>query len=111
MLEAAEAAEKDGLSAEILKLRTIAPIDWAGHRSVLPARPGRVLVVEETSDRGCVANDIFSHLAQANISCVCAKQNLGASFIGHGAMRDLYELTGLNANALLGRIREVCHEA
>ena len=68
-------------------------------------------MVEETSDRGCVANDIFSHLAQANISCVCAKQNLEASFIGHGAMQDLYELTGLNANALLGRIREVCHEA
>ena len=110
VLEAAEAAEKDGLSAEILKLRTIAPIDWAAIEASC-RKTGRVLVVEETSDRGCVANDIFSHLAQANISCVCAKQNLGASFIGHGAMRDLYELTGLNANALLGRIREVCHEA
>ena len=110
VLEAAEAAEKDGLSAEILKLRTIAPIDWAAIEAAC-RKTGRVLVVEETSDRGCVANDIFSHLAQANISCVCAKQNLGASFIGHGAMQDLYELTGLNANALLGRIREVCHEA
>ena len=110
VLEAAEAAEKDGLSAEILKLRTIAPIDWAAIEASC-RKTGRVLVVEETSDRGCVANDIFSHLAQANISCVCAKQNLGASFIGHGAMQDLYELTGLNANALLGRIREVCHEA
>ena len=110
VLEAAEAAEKDGLSAEILKLRTIAPIDWAAIEASC-RKTGRVLVVEETSDRGCVANDIFSHLAQANISCVCANQNLGSSFIGHGAMQDLYELTGLNANALLGRIREVCHEA
>ena len=75
VLEAAEAAEKDGLSAEILKLRTIAPIDWAAIEASC-RKTGRVLVVEETYDRGCVANDIFSHLAQANISCVCAKQNL-----------------------------------
>ena len=58
VLEAAEAAEKDGLSAEILKLRTIAPIDWAAIEAAC-RKTGRVLVVEETSDRGCVANDIF----------------------------------------------------
>ena len=110
VLEAAELAAQEGILPEILKLATISPIDWAAIEASC-RKTGRVLVAEETSDHGCLADEIFSHLALKGIVCKCAKQNLGGGFVGCGAMQDLYEWTGLNAKALLGRIREVCHEA
>ena len=110
VLDAAELVKKDGISAEILKLRTISPVDWDAIEASCK-KTGRVLIAEETSNRGCLADEIFAHLAQVGISCVFRKQNLGDDFVTHGAMQDLYKLTGLDAAALADNIREVCHEA
>lgn len=110
VLEAAELAKQEGISVEILKLRTISPMDWAAIEASAK-KTGHVLVVEECSNHGCAADEIFSHLARHGIQGRFCKQNLGAGFVCHGAMQDLYECTGLNANALLGKIREVWHEA
>ncbi len=110
VLGAVKIAEKDGISVEILKLRTIAPVDWDAIEASCK-KTGRVFVAEETSNRGCLADEIFAHLAQVGISCVFRKQNLGDDFVTHGAMQDLYKLTGLDAAALADNIREVCHEA
>ena len=110
VLGAVKIAEKDGISVEILKLRTIAPVDWDAIEASCK-KTGRVFVAEETSNRGCLADEIFAHLAQAGISGVFRKQNLGDDFVTHGAMQDLYKLTGLDAAALADNIREVCHEA
>lgn len=109
VLEAAAIAEKAGLSVEILKLATIAPLDFAAiERS--SRKTGRVLVVEETSNHGCVADEIFAHLAKVQIGGRFEKQNLGDGFIPHGAAKNLYALTGLDAASLAEKIREVCHE-
>jgi len=110
VLDAAELVKKDGISVEILKLRTISPVDWDAIEASCK-KTGRVFVAEETSNRGCLADEIFAHLAQAGISGVFRKQNLGDDFVTHGAMQDLYKLTGLDAAALADNIREVCHEA
>ena len=110
VLDAAELVKKDGISVEILKLRTISPVDWDAIAASCK-KTGRVFVAEETSNRGCLADEIFAHLAQAGISGVFRKQNLGDDFVTHGAMQDLYKLTGLDAAALADNIREVCHEA
>ena len=110
VLDAAELAENDGLHVEILKLATIAPIDWPAIEASAK-KTGRVLVVEETSNHGCVADEIFAHLAEQGICGVYRKRNLGDGFIGHGTMQDLYKQTGLDAGDLAEAIREVCHEA
>lgn len=110
VLEAADIAKKDGISTEILKLRTISPVDWDAIAASCK-KTGRVLVAEETSNRGCLADEIFAHLAERGITGVFRKQNLGDDFVTHGAMQDLYRLTGLDAGTLAEKIREVCHEA
>ena len=110
VLEAAEGCEKEGLSVEVLKLATIAPLDFAAVEASC-RKTGRVLVVEETSNHGCVADELFARLLQSGVTGRFCKQNLGDGFIRHGAMQDLYALAGLNAQALRDKIREVCHEA
>ena len=110
VLDAADIAKKDGISVEILKLRTIAPVDWEAIETSV-RKTGRVLVAEETSNRGCLAGEIFAHLAESGITGVFRRQNLGDDFVTHGAMQELYKLTGLDAGTLADRIREVCHEA
>ena len=110
VLEAAEGCEKEGLSVEVLKLATIAPLDFAAVEASC-RKTGRVLVVEETSNHGCVAYELFARLLQSGVTGRFCKQNLGDGFIRHGAMQDLYALAGLTAQALRDKIREVCHEA
>ena len=110
VLAAAEQVEQEGIRPEILKLAAVSPMDWETIEASC-RKTGRVLVVEETSDHGCAADEIFAHLAQKGISGVFRKRNLGDGFVGHGAMKDLYELTGLDAGGLAEQIREVCHEA
>ena len=110
VLEAAEGCEKEGLSVEVLKLATIAPLDFAAVEASC-RKTGRVLVVEETSNHGCVADELFARLLQSGVTGRFCKQNLGDGFIRHGAMQDLYALAGLTAQALRDKIREVCHEA
>ncbi len=109
-LDAAAQAARAGLSAEVLKLATIAPVDWAAVEASA-RKTGRVLVIEETSDHACLADEIFSHLARCGVTGVFKKQNLGDGFVPHGAANDLYALTQLDAAQLAEKIREVCHEA
>ena len=110
VLEAAEGCEKEGISVEVLKLATIAPLDFAAIEASC-RKTGRVLVVEETSNHGCVADELFARLLQSGVMGHFCKQKLGDGYICHGAMQDLYALAGLNAQALRDKIREVCHEA
>ena len=110
VLEAAEGCEKEGISVEVLKFATIAPLDFAAVEASC-RKTGRVLVVEEPSNHGCVADELFARLLQSGVTGHFCKQNLGDGYICHGAMQDLYALAGLNAQALRDKIREVCHEA
>ena len=89
----------------MLKLATIAPLDFAAVEASC-RKTGRVLVVEETSNHGCVADELFARLLQSGVTGRFCKQNLGDGFIRHGAMQDLYALAGLNAQALRDKIRE-----
>ena len=101
---------KRGTFRRGLKLATIAPLDFAAVEASC-RKTGRVLVVEETSNHGCVADELFARLLQSGVTGHFCKQNLGDGYICHGAMQDLYALAGLTAQALRDKIREVCHEA
>ena len=75
-------------------------------------KTGRIVVAEETSDRGCVADELFARLGQAQIPFVGRKKNLGRRFVTHGATAILLREAGLDADGIVGLIGEVCgHEA
>ena len=110
-LECAERCAARGISVEILKLATIAPLDFdAVAESV--RKTGRIVVAEESSDRGCVADELFARLGQAGIPFAGKKRNLGRKFVTHGAVAILRREAGLDASGLTALVGEVCgHEA
>lgn len=105
VLAAADALQKTGCRVEILKLRTIAPVDWAAIEASA-RKTGHVFVFEETADRTCLAEEIFAHLAEAGISAHCRKRNLGRGFVPHGAPQTLLAAAGLDAASLTTLIQE-----
>ena len=110
-LEAADRCAGKGVSVEILKLATVAPLDFDAVAGSV-RKTGRIVVAEETSDRGCVADELFARLGQAQIPFVGKKRNLGRRFVTHGATAILLREAGLDADGIVGLIGEVCgHEA
>ena len=103
-LDAACAARN--ISLEILKPGVIKPLDYAPIESSV-RKTGRLLVIEECSDPGCLADEIFSHLACAGIRAQCRKRNLGDRFFPHGSPAELQKLAGLDAESLLPLVLEV----
>ena len=105
VLDAADTMQAAGYRPEILKLRTISPVDWdAIDASVRKTK--RVFVFEETSDRECLADEIFAHLIETGIPAVCRKRNLGRGFIPHGAPAALLAAAGLDAGSLTKLMQE-----
>ena len=106
VLEAAAELEKKGISVEVLKLAKIAPLDF---ESILDSvrKTGHILVAEETSDRGCIADEIFSRLAQTGIAAKCRKVNLGRGFVTHGSTDELLRRSRLDAAGIGREMQEV----
>lgn len=109
VLEAAEKAKEQGLSVEVLKLASIAPLDFAPILTSVK-KTGRLLVAEECSDRLCLADEIFSTLAQSGISAKCRKVNLGRGFAAQGSVKELLRGCGLDADGLLRTMQEVLRD-
>ena len=103
VLSAADTMQAAGYRPEILKLRTISPIDWSTIEASA-RKTKHVFVFEETSDRE--ADEIFAHLIEHGIPAVCCKRNLGRGFIPHGAPAALLAAAGLDADALTKLMQE-----
>lgn len=62
-VEAAEALEKEGISAEVIDLRTLVPLDWAAIvKSV--SKTHRAVIVSEEAKRGSYAGEISAQIAE-----------------------------------------------
>lgn len=105
VLKAAEQSEASGISAEIIKLGVLAPLDLTEVEASV-RKTGRLLIVEEVSDHGCLAGEIISTLSQHGVRAVFRKRNLGLSFVTHGACSDLYAAAELDADGIYKAIGE-----
>jgi len=106
-LQAAELLKERGISAEVLKLNSIRPIDFdAIAQSV--SKTGRLLVAEECVSMGCVGQQVAAWLAEHKQSpkdlILC---NLGQDFITHGTVPQLRSLMGIDSEAIFQRAMEV----
>lgn len=106
VLAAAESLERDGYTAEVIKLQSIAPIDWG---PVLESvrETERILVAEECAAQGCVGQRIA---AQLTLEGVPVKRmvlvNTGDGFVTHGSIEQLRKLCGLDTQNIYKMARE-----
>jgi pyruvate dehydrogenase E1 component beta subunit len=71
-LEAAQALETEGISAGVLDLRTISPLDKTAVREVV-AQTGRLLVVDEDYEGFGLSGELSAVVLEAGISCKYAR--------------------------------------
>ena len=105
VLDAADRLQVRGIDIEILKLRTISPVDFDAIEASC-RKTSRLFVFEEASDRCCLADEIFAHLAQSGVRAVCCKRNLGRGFVPHGTPAALLASAGLDADGIARMIQE-----
>ncbi|MHA6381124.1 alpha-ketoacid dehydrogenase subunit beta [Aerococcus sanguinicola] len=65
-LKAAEALEKDGISAEVIDLRTVQPLDMETIGASVD-KTGRVVMVQEAQRQAGVGNQVIAEISQRNI--------------------------------------------
>jgi len=71
-LEAAQALETEGISAGVLDLRTVSPLDIAAIRKTV-AHTGRLLVVDEDYEGFGLSGELSAVVLEAGISCKYAR--------------------------------------
>ena len=109
-LSAAQLLEPDGVSAEVIKLNTIRPLDMNAICASV-RKTDALLVLEECVEGGCVGQKIAAELAQGG--CLPHRlilKNLGAEFTAQGSIALLRKNKGLDGASIAAAIKEaLCH--
>ncbi len=104
---AAEELEGLGVSAEIIKLDFISPIDMKTIRLSVE-KTSRILVFEEAIGNGCTGERILARLAESGLAPESAVlMNLGSNFMPHGDTDKLRKQCGLDSAALVRSVLKV----
>jgi 1-deoxy-D-xylulose-5-phosphate synthase len=106
-LDAADTLCEEGIKVELVKLDFISPIDVAAIDASL-GKTGRLLVLEDAVEAGCVGKSIAAHVAETGISLKSLRLlNLGSRFIPHGSVCELRKACGLDAAGIVLAVREM----
>ena len=99
VLEAARLLENRGVSAAVVKLGVIAPLDMD---KLIPyaRKTGKIVVVEETAEMGCIGQQILSGLMQKDVFVKSHLMNTGKDFVTHGSVGLLRKLCGIDAEGI-----------
>ena len=109
-LYAAALLEAEGISAEVVKLPSVKPIDMAAIAASV-RKTGHLLIAEEAVCIGCAGKEIAATLRTQGIVVPTKLVNIGDRFVTHGRVEELYRLLGLDAESLAQKAREVRNEA
>ena len=109
LLRASDTLDKSGIRAGVVKLNQISPIS---REMVLEiGRCRRLLIAEECIGAGCVGQRIAGILAENGIAPErLILKNLGKSIVSHGSVSELRRAAGLDAEAFVQCVAEVCNE-
>lgn len=108
VLDAAKLLQRQGISAEVIKLPSVKPIDIATIAASV-RKTKHLLVAEEAVCIGCAGKEIAALLRTSGIVVPTRLVNIGDRFVQHGAVKRLYEMLGLDAQSLAQAAREVLH--
>lgn len=105
VLEAAELLEQAGISAEVLRLARIKPLDLAPIADSV-RKTGRLLVVEEAAAEGSLGEQVIAGLAELGLEAQMDAMNTGDQFVTHGERKLLLESLGLDAQGIANHVKE-----
>lgn len=106
-LEAARLLGEKGVSAQVVKLNSIAPLD-VDTVAACAGKTGRLVVAEECVDAGCVGRRLAAEFALRGTGGVrLALVNLGDRFVRQGTVAELRALCGIDGDGIARRALEV----
>ncbi len=105
VLEACESLEKEGVSASVLKLNAIKPIDKDIISDAL-SRFKTITVVEDVVEKGSVYEQIAAMSCERGFGCKITQINTGDSFTTHGSIKDLHNHLGLSVDGICKTVLE-----
>ena len=107
LMAAAELLAERGVSAEVVKLHRIAPLD-AESVLALAGRTGRLLVLEDCLEQGSVGQRLAAEAAQRGVGLKSLQlKNLKDRFAPQGTVAQLRRQAGLDAEAVAEAVIEV----
>ena len=108
VLQAAQLLAQQGISAEVVKLAQVAPLEAAPVLASLQ-KTGRLLAVEDVCAANCIGEQVLSAAEQAGLPMKEARLlNLGSGIIPHGAPDVLKTAYGLDAQAIAAAAQALC---
>lgn len=104
-LEAADLLARQGIKAQVLKINHLTGFD---EQIILKsADTGRVAVLEDCCNNGCLGQKIFSLIARQGLPLQYGHSfNCGKGFIAAGRVEQLYELCGITGRQVAESIQE-----
>ena len=102
VLSAAEALEKEGIFAKVVKLGRIAPLDWNALDDLI-YDTGGILAVEECASAGCVGESLALHNPKRPLLTL----NLGDGIVRQGTVAQQRRKAGIDAAAIVRAARRM----
>ena len=109
VLEAADLLKQQGISAEVLKLNCIKPINEA-HILEAANKTGIFILPEEANRYGNVFEPLLASVAGTGTSAKFYSLNLGDRFTTQGSMEALYDAAGLSAQKIAESAARIWNE-
>ena len=106
VLSAAQMLAVRGISAEVIKLGMIKPLQLDA-LAASAAKTGRMIIVEEQNASCCIAAEVLAALKQRAIMPAARMLNLGDGYTPHGAVALLQRDAGIDAEAITAAAMEV----
>ena len=105
-LKAADLLEEKGVCASVLRLTKISSQAYAEIENALSG-VNTVLIAEETAAGAGIASSLAAHLMGSRSGMNVFVSDLGAEYVTHGTVQQLYQKHGLDAVSLMNRMMEV----
>ncbi len=100
LLKAAEMLEKEGISAEVIKINLINPLDTEMVLRSLK-NTGRLVTAEDVCAFGSVGSRLLAACAENGVALKNAKTlDLGNGIVAHGSVEELLKQKGLDAESI-----------
>lgn len=107
-LTAAQTLEQEGIRAAVVKLNWLHGADYPLLREQA-ARSGRLIVLEDCVEQGCMGQKLAALLAEHNQSAALRLLNLKAQFVPQGTVEQLSAAYQIDDAAVAQAARELLH--